>query len=169
LSVQELVSLTDVNPILLKKILEDLSDKYKNSGLELVNKENLWKMEVSQDYTYLVNKLATGSSEFTKAEQETLAIIAYKQPMKQSVLVKIRGNKAYDHIKKFVELGLVVKKRMGHTSELSLHESFYDYFNQSGEDEEMIPKEQEKELKERIEKAEIEVEKEEAQSPNQQN
>jgi len=169
LSVQELVSLTDVNPILLKKILEDLSDKYKNSGLELVNKENLWKMDVSQDYTYLVNKLATGSSEFTKAEQETLAIIAYKQPMKQSVLVKIRGNKAYDHIKKFVELGLVVKKRMGHTSELSLHESFYDYFNQSGEDEEMIPKEQEKELKERIEKAEIEVEKEEAQSPNQQN
>jgi len=169
LYVQELVSLTDVNPILLKKILEDLSDKYKNSGLELVNKENLWKMDVSQDYTYLVNKLATGSSEFTKAEQETLAIIAYKQPMKQSVLVKIRGNKAYDHIKKFVELGLVVKKRMGHTSELSLHESFYDYFNQSGEDEEMIPKEQEKELKERIEKAEIEVEKEEAQSPNQQN
>lgn len=134
LSLQELVSLTDVNPILLKKILEDLSDKYKDSGLELVNKENMWKMDVSQDYAYLVNKLATGSSEFSKAEQETLAIIAYKQPMKQSVLVKIRGNKAYDHIKKFVELGLVVKKRMGHTSELTLHESFYDYFNTAGEE-----------------------------------
>lgn len=134
LSVQELVSLTDVNPILLKKTLEDLSDKYKNSGLELVNKDNLWKMDVSQDYTYLVNKLATGNSEFSKAEQETLAIIAYKQPMKQSVLIKIRGNKAYDHIKKFVELGLVVKKRLGHTSELTLHESFYDYFNAPGED-----------------------------------
>ncbi|MBS3090972.1 SMC-Scp complex subunit ScpB [Candidatus Pacearchaeota archaeon] len=129
LSLQELVSLTDVNPILLKKVLEDLSDKYRETGLSLINKDNLWKMDVSPDYTYLVNKLATGSSEFSKAEQETLAIIAYKQPMKQSILVKIRGNKAYDHIKKFVELGLISKRKLGHTAELTLHESFYDYFN----------------------------------------
>lgn len=133
MSLQELVSLTDVNPILLKKILEDLSDKYRDSGLALINKENLWKMDVSPDYTFMVNKLATGNSEFSRAEQETLAIIAYKQPMKQSVLVKIRGNKSYDHIKKFVELGLIVKKRLGHTAELTLHESFYDYFNTGGE------------------------------------
>lgn len=143
LSMQELVSLTDVNPILLKKILEDLSDKYRESGLELVNKDNLWKMDVAAEYSYLVNKLATGSSEFSKAEQETLAIIAYKQPMKQSVLVKIRGNKAYDHIKKFVELGLIVKKRIGHTADLSLHESFYDYFN-TGTEENIINESEEK-------------------------
>lgn len=129
MSLQELVALTDVNPILLKKILEDLNDVYKDSGIEIVSKNNLWKMDVSQDYTWLVNKLATGSAEFSKAEQETLAIIAYKQPMKQSVLVKIRGNKAYDHISKFVQMGLIHKKRQGHTSELTLSESFYDYFN----------------------------------------
>ncbi len=135
LSVPELVSLTDVNPILLKKILEDLEDKYKDSGIELVRREDLWKMDVSAEYGYMVNKLATGSSEFSRAEQETLAIIAYKQPMKQSVLVKIRGNKAYDHIKKFVEGGLIMKKRMGHTSELSLSENFYEYFHLNrGED-----------------------------------
>ena len=49
--------------------------------------------------------------------------------MKQSVLIKIRGNKAYDHVKRFVEMGLVNKKKIGHTSELSLSDSFYDYFN----------------------------------------
>jgi len=102
LSIQELVSLTDVNPILLKKILEDLSDKYSNSGIELVQQNNMWKMDVAQEYVGMVNRLATGSSEFSRAEQETLAIIAYKQPIKQSVIIKIRGNKAYDHIKKFV-------------------------------------------------------------------
>jgi segregation and condensation protein B len=73
--------------------------------------------------------LATGSAEFSKAEQETLAIIAFKHPIKQSVIIKIRGNKAYDHIKKFMELGLIKKKKMGHTYDLSLTESFYDYFN----------------------------------------
>ena len=86
-------------------------------------------MDISEKYHYLINKLATGTAEFTKAEQETLAIIAYKQPIKQSVVVKIRGNKSYDHIKKFRELGLVVAKRVGRTNELSLSEEFYEYFN----------------------------------------
>lgn len=129
MSLQELVALTDVNPILLKKILEDLKDEYRDSGLEVVNKENVWKMDVCTDFHWMVNKLATGDSEFSKAEQETLAIIAYKQPMKQSVLIKIRGNKAYDHIKKYNQMGLVNKKKMGHTSELTLSDAFYDYFN----------------------------------------
>lgn len=129
MSLQELVALTDVNPILLKKILDDLKDNYQNSGIEIINKDSLWKMDVAQDYTWMVNKLATGSSEFTKAEQETLAIIAYKQPMKQSVLIKIRGNKAYDHIRKYSEMGLINKKKMGHTWELALSDSFYDYFS----------------------------------------
>lgn len=132
MSIQEMVALTDVNPILLRKILDDLSDKYKYSGIELINKDNLWKMDVAQNYSYLVNKLATGSSEFSKAEQETLAIIAYKQPMKQSVLVKIRGNKAYDHIKKFSEMQLIIRKKIGHTYELGLSESFYEYFHVNG-------------------------------------
>ena len=129
LSLQELVALTDVNPILLKQLLEEITVKYKDAGIQIIRKDTLWKMDVAPDYVDMVNKLATGNSEFSKAEQETLAIIAYKQPMKQSVLVKIRGNKAYDHIAKFVQLGFVIKKRMGHTSELSLNESFYDYFS----------------------------------------
>jgi len=86
-------------------------------------------MDVKPDYSDIINKLATGSSEFSKSEQETLAIIAYKQPIKQSVLIRIRSNKAYDHIKKFSDLGLIKKKRMGHTYDLSLSDDFYDYFN----------------------------------------
>lgn len=129
MSVSELVALTDINPLLLKKLLGDLQDIYSEKGISIINQNELWKMDVSPEYATLVNKLATGSSEFTKAEQESLAIIAYKQPMKQSVLIKIRGNKAYDHVKKFVSMGLIVKKRMGHTSELKLSDTFYEYFH----------------------------------------
>lgn len=132
MSLKELVSLTDLNPLLLRKLLADLETKYRGSGVEIVQKEELWKMDVAQDFVYMVNRLATGNSEFTKAEQETLAIIAYKQPMKQSVLIKIRGNKAYDHVAKFVEMGLIVKKKIGHTAEISLSETFYEYFNVVG-------------------------------------
>jgi len=128
LSLKELVSLTDVNPLLLRKILDDLIEKYSDSGIEVLKKGDSWKMDVSQEHTDLVNRLATGSTEFSNAEQETLAIIAYKQPVKQSVVIKIRGNKAYDHIKNFVDLNLINKRRLGHTSELTVSDKFYDYF-----------------------------------------
>lgn len=131
MSLQELVMFTGVNPITLKEVLTKLEEKYKsteNAMSLLVRGEN-YKLDVKNDYSWLVNKLAGGRSEFTKAEQETMAIIAYKQPITQSVVVKIRGNKAYDHIKRLKELGLIKGKRLGHTMELSLSDTFYEYFN----------------------------------------
>ena len=137
MTLKELVALTDVNPLILRDILRTLEEKYRGSGIEVVRREDFWKMDVHSDFVHFVNRLATGESEFTKAEQETLAIIAHKQPMKQSILVKIRGNKAYDHIAKFVSMGLILKKKTGHTAEVSLSDSFYNYFNVSGVDDGM--------------------------------
>jgi len=131
LTLQELIMLTDINPIQLKSILYDLEKKYFEGTLRIIRRKESYKMDIAEKYHYLINKLATGSSEFTKAEKETLAIIAYKQPVKQSVVIKIRGNKSYDHIRKFRNLGLVMAKREGHTLILTLSEEFYEYFNVS--------------------------------------
>ena len=129
LNLQDLIMLTDINPIMLKEILHELEKKYSKGAIRLVKRNNNWKMDVAEKYHYLINRLATGKAEFTKAEQETLAVIAYKQPIKQSVIIKIRGNKAYDHIKKFIDLELLSTKKLGHTLELHLTDKFYDYFN----------------------------------------
>ena len=131
LNMPELISLSDLNPVIVRELIEKLKEKYdiSDSAIEIIEKGGMWKMDVKQEFSGIVNKLATGSAEFSKAEQETLAIIAYKQPIKQSVIIKIRGNKAYDHVKKFSDLGLIKKKKMGHTNELSLADDFYDYFS----------------------------------------
>ena len=129
LTEEELVNLTEINLSMLKGILHKLAKKYSYGVINLVNRGDSWKMDVSEKYHYLINRLATGNTEFSKSEQETLAVIAYKQPIKQSVVIKIRGNKSYDHIRKFRELGLVIAKKVGHTNELSLSEEFYEYFN----------------------------------------
>ena len=131
LSVKELVELTDINPIILKELLIKLQEKYRDidSAIEFLNKDELWKMDIKHEYSDMINRFATGKAEFSKAEQETLAIIAYKQPVKQSVIIKIRGNKAYEHIRHYIDVGLVRAKRAGHTLELTLTESFYDYFH----------------------------------------
>lgn len=146
LSMSELVALSDLNPVLIQGLIGKLQEKYlqNDSAIEFVEKNGKWKMDVRQEYSYIINKLATGSSEFSKAEQETLAIIAFKQPIKQSVIIKIRGNKAYDHVKKFTDLGLIKKKKEGHTHELSLHDDFYDYFDVS--DKESLPQESLKDI-----------------------
>ncbi len=135
LNMQELISLTDLNPIIIHELIEKLQEKYDNndSAIEIIEKNKMWKMDVRPLYHGIINKVAGGRSEFSKAEQETLGIIAFKQPIKQSVIIKIRGNKGYEHIKKFVDLGLVKKKKSGHTEELSLSEDFYDYFTFQGE------------------------------------
>lgn len=136
LNMSELISFTDLNPIILEELIEKLQEKYENndSAIEIIEKNKMWKMDVRPQFHNIINKLAGGRSEFTKAEQETLGIIAYKQPIKQSVIIKIRGNKAYDHIKKFEDLNLIKKKKTGHTHELTISEEFYDYFTFQGEE-----------------------------------
>ncbi len=131
LKMQEIIALSALNPIIIQDLIGRLKEKYEkeDSAIEIVEKAGAWKMDVRQEFSHIINKLATGQSEFSKAEQETLAIIAFKQPIKQSVIIKIRGNKAYDHIKKFNDLNLIKKKKIGHTHELSLSDEFYDYFN----------------------------------------
>ncbi|MEK6891029.1 MAG: SMC-Scp complex subunit ScpB [Nanoarchaeota archaeon] len=130
LSGEELVALTDLNPILLNQCLNKIIEKYdEGSAIQIIKKSDMWKMDVRPEYIDIVNKLATGNNEFTKAEQETLAVIAHKQPVSQAKIIAMRGNKAYEHIRKFVDLGLVNSKRSGRTRELNLSEEFYNYFN----------------------------------------
>ena len=171
LSLNDLVMLTDINPLMLRELIERLNEKYNSeeSAIEIISKENMWKMDVRQEYVSMINKLATGSAEFSKAEQETLAVIAYKQPVKQSIIINIRGNKAYEHVKHFIEIGLVNAKRAGHTKELRLSDDFFEYFHlQKKGDGEVIgiekneekdgSEEQEKSEKLNIEKQNIEEE-----------
>jgi len=131
LNMSELISYSDLNPLIIKECLDKLKEKFdsEDSAIEIIKRNEMWKMDIKPDYSRLISKLASGKSEFSKAEQETLALIAYKQPIKQSVIIKIRGNKAYDHISMFLNLNLLKAKKEGHTYVLSLSEEFYDYFN----------------------------------------
>ena len=77
---------------------------------------------------YLTERLLS-DAELDKPTQETLAIIAYRQPSIQSDVIKYRGNKAYDHIKKLKEEGFLFSERFGRTKLLKLSQKFFDYFD----------------------------------------
>jgi len=131
MSTREIARIVQLDEQQIETFLENLAGKYSSSqsALTITSRGKNYKMDVGADYTYLINKLLSGESEFSKAEQETLAVIAHKQPIEQSTVIKIRGNKAYDHIKKFLSLNLLNSKRAGRTSILELSQDFYNYFS----------------------------------------
>ena len=100
----------------------------KSSALEIINENDLWRLNIRKDYLYLTESLLN-DAELDKPTQETLAIIAYRQPAVQSDVTNIRGNKSYDHIKKLKEEGFIVSEKFGRTRILKLTQKFYDYFD----------------------------------------
>ena len=104
----------------------------RGSGLVIVQEENKWKLNIKKEYGELATKLI-GSSEFDNPTTKTLAVIAYKQPVLQSAIIKIRGNKAYDHVKVLLERELITSEKHGRTRLLKLTHKFYDYFDTAEE------------------------------------
>lgn len=114
----------------LRELLNELSEKYKskNNALEVVFENNRWKLGLKKEYMYVTEQLLS-DAELDKPTQETLAIIAYRQPAIQANVIEIRGNKAYDHVKKLKDEGFVVTEKFGRTRLLKLTQKFYDYFD----------------------------------------
>lgn len=131
IGLEELSRLSSIGSIgYLKEVLHELKKDYEKRGnaLELTEQGEKWKLNIKRDYLYLTEKLLT-DSELDKPTQETLAVIAYKNPALQSEIIRIRGNGAYDHIKVLKELDFVASEQSGRTFILKLTTKFYDYFD----------------------------------------
>ena len=122
----------------LDALVVDFNER--SSSLEIVKTtDGRYRMQVRHPYISKVKDLAI-TTDLPKGVLRTLAIIAFKQPIKQSIVVKMRGNKAYDHIAQLVEEGFVKKIREGNTYILEPTKKFIDYFGEPIRDTEFVPK-----------------------------
>lgn len=131
MGLQEIADLCGISPVeTVKELVEGLKKDYdsKNGSLAIFEENGKYKLSIKRKYNYLTTKLLD-VTEMDKPTQETLAVIAYKQPAIQAEVIKIRGNKAYDHIDKLKELGFVTSDKYGRTRLLKLTQKFYDYFD----------------------------------------
>jgi len=131
LSLEEISQYCSINSIdIVKEILETLKRDYQNkdSALEIINENTKWKLNIKKEHLYLTEKLLE-HAEMNKPIQETLAIVAYKQPAVQADVVRIRGNKSYEHIHFLEETGFIIAEKFGRTRLLKLTDKFYDYFD----------------------------------------
>ena len=128
LTVDEIVKRTGIHKREVRKILEELELEYLDAskGVHVVNEGDVWKMSVKPEHTPNVKDLLP--PEMPKGLLKTLAVIAANKPIKQSTVVKIRGNKAYGHIKKLEKMGFITSEKKGLTQILDLTEKFFEYF-----------------------------------------
>ncbi|MEK6874991.1 MAG: SMC-Scp complex subunit ScpB [Nanoarchaeota archaeon] len=111
-------------------ILKELQGEYESGdhAFTLLQDGESWKLSVRDRYAPVVSKMMI-QTELTKTVMETLAVIAYKAPMLQSDLIKIRTNKAYDHLLELEKFGYIIRKKKGRTKEIGLAGKFFEYFD----------------------------------------
>src|SRR5210317_1984465 len=73
------------------KILHELQQDYLDRGVKLVNLANKWSFRTSEDLSDKLKKEIIIQKKLSKAAIETLAIIAYHQPVTRSEIEEIRG------------------------------------------------------------------------------
>ena len=116
----------------IRDTARQLKERYKNSGaievLEL--SDGRFVMQLRPQYAPHVKRLATRQL-LTPGPMKTLSFIAYKQPITQSYLAKVRGNLSYSHVKQLQEIGLISEEKLGRTKILRTTPNFADYFNLS--------------------------------------
>lgn len=84
-------------------------------------------MRVRNEYLPHVRDLST-LTDITDGEKKTLAIVAFYQPIRQSEIIKIRGNRGYNQLRKLEGAGLVRAEPKGSTKMLTTTQKFTEYF-----------------------------------------
>jgi segregation and condensation protein B len=82
----------DVGPDVIRRMLEELRSEWADKGAELVNVASGWRFQVRPDYQRFLDKLnPLKPPKYSRAVLETLAIIAYRQPVTRGDIEEIRG------------------------------------------------------------------------------
>jgi len=75
----------------VKAVLAELKEQYAGRGVNLVKVAGKWALRTAEDLSWLLEKHAHEERRLSKAALETLAIIAYHQPVTRAEIEEIRG------------------------------------------------------------------------------
>ncbi len=119
----------------LRALLEQLQQRYEGHGIELVEVGSGYRFQVRQPYSHWVGRLwEEKPPRYSRATLETLALIAYRQPITRGEIEEIRGVSVSSNIIKSLqerEWIRVVGHRdvPGRPALYATTRQFLDYFN----------------------------------------
>jgi len=88
--------------------LQALQARYAGRGVELARVAGAWRLQTADDLAFLMTREREEPRKLSRAAQETLAIIAYHQPVTRAEIESVRGVQASrGTLDVLLELGLV--------------------------------------------------------------
>jgi segregation and condensation protein B len=75
----------------LAALLADLKENYANRGVNLVEVAGKWSLRTAEDLAFILRRETVEQRKLSKAGLETLAIVAYHQPVTRAEIEDIRG------------------------------------------------------------------------------
>ena len=127
LNMEELQKVTGLPSEQISKTLEEMETHFDDHGIKVQkNDDSTYELRIKSEFLKNVKHLAP-HADFSRAEIQTLSLIAYDNPIKQSDVIDIRGNRGYDHISTLVKKGFIRKEPFGHTSLLHITQKFLHY------------------------------------------
>lgn len=82
----------ELSAALLSKLLEEIREKWRDSGVELVTVASGWRFQTKAEIQPYLDRLTPQKTpRYSRAIMETLAIIAYRQPVTRGDIEEIRG------------------------------------------------------------------------------
>lgn len=104
----------------------------RESALE-IDDEDGYIIQVRSDYMDIVEKLVP--VELKPTILRTLSVIAVKEPIRQSQIIELRGQSAYEHIQDLLQKGLISRKKdkNGRSYILKTTPKFAEYFKLKGD------------------------------------
>jgi segregation and condensation protein B len=118
----------------LRTALEMLATEYQSRGIELIEVASGWRVQVRARCADLVSRLwQERPSRYSRALLETLALIAYRQPITRSEIEEIRGVSISSTIMRTLQerswIRVVGHREVpGHPELLGTTREFLDYF-----------------------------------------
>ncbi len=112
-SVKSIAFATDQDEKTVESVVDNMADKYvyENRGLRIIRVGDGYQMCTNKDYFDYIKKLyqAPVRKNLSTTLLETLAIIAYKQPVTKGQIEDIRGVSADHAVNRLIEYGLVTE------------------------------------------------------------
>jgi segregation and condensation protein B len=114
ISAKELANVLEEDPDFVQSAAEELAEEYeqRKSGLMLREIAGGWQLSTRTEYHDEIRKFlkTRPSAKLSLAALETLAVIAYKQPVTVPEILEIRGVQSASAIKTLLDKKLIVAK-----------------------------------------------------------
>ncbi|GAB6156975.1 SMC-Scp complex subunit ScpB [Desulfotomaculum varum] len=113
LTVQTLARIAEIDAADALELLRELAQDYdtRPGGLKIIEAADTWQMCTRPEYASYIERLYRKSGTgLSRAAMETLAIIAYRQPITKTEIELIRGVKVDSPISTLLERNLIEEK-----------------------------------------------------------